>query len=276
MEPSRPPRTPADSDESMQAYLQRVNLQNLDLRHIDLEADAPPARGMLPRGMALAAAVVALVWLPTTHYYAFDPTAAWLFFALLCTTGWLGAGFVQKLLPAWRTQLGGALSFITGHMPQVGGFSLPSRVWRGLVLAVVLLSGSTVLFYLPRDAQWQGSGYSSSWFVAVGLALLTGILGGRWLMMQAEAARDRSVLKPAEPFVAPTWLRWVTLGLLVAGGLFATFGHHLLGAENSNGNFSMAGTGFAVGLFGAIWMARRFDELEKHWLKQGPRPPRQP
>jgi hypothetical protein len=260
----------------MKAYLQRVNLQNLDLRHIDLEADAPRAHGLVPRAVALAAAVVGLLWLPTTHYYAFDPTAAWLFFALLCTTGWLGAGFVPKLLPIWRNQVGGPLGWITGQLLRLGGFSLPSRVWRGLVLAVVLLSGGTVLFYLPRDAQWQGTGYSGSWFVAVGLALLTGILGGRWLMMQAEAARDRSVLKPVQPFVAPTWLRWVTLTVLVGGGLFALFGHLLLGAENSTGNFSMAAAGFAVGLFGAIWLARRFDELEKHWLKQGPRPPQQP
>ncbi|HET6343280.1 MAG TPA: hypothetical protein VFH51_00050, partial [Myxococcota bacterium] len=66
-----------------------------------------------------------------------------------------------------------------------------------------------------------------------------------------------------KPLVLPPWFKWANLALLVAGGLFATFGHGLLGgADGQTAGFSLAGVGFAVGILGAIWIARRFDELE--------------
>ncbi len=139
---------------------------------------------------------------------------------------------------------------------------VPPWVWRVGALVLFVAGAAFLLLATPREAQWQGSGYANSWFVSVGLAVSTGILGGRWLIMQAEAARARQTDAPP-PWRLPPWFKWVSLALLCSGGGYATFGHLLWGAESSN--FSMTGVGFSVGIGAAIWIARRFDEWEAQW-----------
>jgi hypothetical protein len=144
-------------------------------------------------------------------------------------------------------------------------FSLPRMSIAPAVLRWILLLGGLglggiMLFAMPREAEWQGHGYSNRWFVGVGVAITAGILLGRWLIMQADRKAPRR--EPRAPIVLPPWVKWFTLSVLVAAGLFASFGNHVLSGDPDSNSFTLGGVGFLVGILGAIWLARRFDELE--------------
>jgi hypothetical protein len=252
---SREPET----DDYMRQYLRGLDLQHLDLNHIDIEAEERAhRRGNGWRLLGLLAAIVGLLWLPTTNFYQLHSEATWVFFALFATAAALFASVAR-----WLWEQAQVTADRYADAPPLKAPPMPKlspRTARTLMLLGALGLGGLVLFALPRDAEWQGNGYSLNWFFGVGAAITTGILLGRWLIAQAAA-------KPAprnlEPIVLPPWFKWANLAMLIAGGLFATFGHGLIGGADSQvASFPLAGVGFAVGIFGAIWIARRFDELE--------------
>jgi hypothetical protein len=242
----------------MRQYLRGLDLQHLDLNHIDIEAEERAnRRGNGWRLAGLLVSVAAMLWLPTTNFYQLHSEATWLFFGLFATAAALFASVAR-----WVWERAQATADRYADAPPLKAPSVPKLspgAARTLMLLGALILGGVVLFALPRDAEWQGNGYSLNWFLGVGGAITAGILLGRWLIAQAAA---RPAPRKLEPIVLPPWFKWANLAMLVAGGLFATFGHGLLGGGDATPGFSHAGVGFAVGILGAIWIARRFDELE--------------
>ena len=258
---------PSEKDE-MQEYLSSLNLQQLDLDSIDLEDGGPSPWWRWARGAALLAVGVALVWLPTTNYYQLNANSSWLFGGL-CIAALLLGGGAARFLWSWMQTVALRNARSALERASLPTFRIPPALLRWGTLLTALTLGGVMLFGMPHEADWQGSGYSSLWFIAVGMALLAGLLLGRWIIMQASA----NPIDPASyrPWVLPPWFKWANLGMLIAGGLFAAFGHHLM-ADPEAATFSLGGVGFGVGVLGAIWIARRFDEVEAD-LRARHRPP---
>lgn len=271
-----------DDDDYMRHYLAEADLSALDLAEIDLQADVQAERSWqwMRVGFALVIAA-ALVWVINTDYYAFHGHGTalvpivWLaLIASLVSAGIQGFGLSQGLrtpdLHALRHRLAPGSS---SRYKRTWQLSLSATLQRYLLLGTGLGLGGLVMFYLPQEAEWQGGGYSGQWFLTVGAALVAGIALGRWLIAQAAHAQATAVAREAvAPFVWPPWFKWVTLSLLAAGALFATFGHLILGnGESSTVGFEMSGVGLFVGICGAIWIARRFDEWEADFKKQATR-----
>jgi hypothetical protein len=262
---------PADDDAAMRTYLSRIRLDELDLGHIELESSEANPLGLSLRLFGLVLMLVLSFALPSSGIYQLNPSLHGLVYATACAA----LAFAISLWP-WARQWihSPAVHTDAGFAERVAGglerlLAQIPPVWRrGLMLLCFLSLGATVLLALPRDAQWQGGGYANNWFVSVGLALTCGIVGGRWLIAHAEAARARATDSPIISWQFPPWFKWVTLSGLVAGAAYASFGSQLLGGEGDN--FSLTGVGFAVGIGSAIWIARRFDEWEVDW-QQGRR-----
>ena len=122
-----------------------------------------------------------------------------------------------------------------------------------------------ILVGLPASGAMDTPGaISGLWFLAAIGAIVVGILGGRWLLMQAEAhARTRG--EPRPPVRLPSWFKWVTLFILIAVGAGAVVAPILVGGQTGETlEFALGGVGFAVGIVGAIWLARRFEEASQH------------
>lgn len=258
---------PSEKDE-MQEYLSGLNLQNLDLDDIDLDEPGPSRTWRWLRGVSLVAVGGTLVWLPTTNFYQLNANSSWLF-AGLCIAALALGGSAARFLWTWMQEVALRNARSALDRAALPSFRIPPAVLRWATLVSALTLGGVMLFAMPRDADWAGNGYSSMWFIGVGMALLAGILIGRWIIMQASATPVSA--EPVRPWVLPPWFKWANLALLVAGGLFAAFGHHLM-ADPEAATFSMGGVGFGVGVLGAIWIARRFDEVEAD-IRSRHRPP---
>ena len=131
---------------------------------------------------------------------------------------------------------------------------------RAILGALVVTFAALLAFVLPHEAQWQGNTYSELWFLTVFVAVVTGVLVGRFIMA-AGAQKRATVARPAA-MPLPAWVRWATLALLAAGAILATVGPSLTSQSGVADDFSFASIGLVVGIGGAIWIARRFDEWE--------------
>lgn len=266
----------------MRHYLAEADLSALDLGDIDLQQDLDAERQWQWMRLGLGLVVAgALIWVMTTDFYLFHghgtalQPIVWLgLLASLGSAGIQGFALSQGLTAP-------DLKALRGKCPQSGRsrrlpswqFKLSAALQRYLLLVTGLGLGGMVMFYLPQEAEWQGSGYSGQWFLTVGAALAAGIALGRWLIAQAAHAQaNQREREPIAPFVWPSWFKWVTLALLSAGASFAAFGHLILSNSESNTTgFGRSGLGLVVGICGAIWIARRFDEWEAQFEKQAAR-----
>ena len=260
MNPGQPKneRPDSDHDVAMQEYLRSLDLQRLNLDHIELD-DAPVDAGNGAPRWVLAAGLWGLVfWLPSTNYYQLYGQGFWIVGLAIAAVAAVGLGGAQQLL--------NLLAKVTGQPTSaIRRFSWPKMhiapgVLRWILLVGGLGLGGVMLFAMPREAEWQGHGYSVRWFVGVGVAITAGILLGRWLIMQADHKAPRR--QPRAPVALPPWVKWLTLSVLVAAGLFASFGGRLLSGDPDSNSFALGGVGFLVGILGSIWLARRFDEVE--------------
>ncbi len=253
---NEPPDT--DHDVAMQEYLRSLDLQRLNLDHIELD-DIPEDTGNgWPRWLIAIGLLVLLFWVPTTNYYQLYGQGFWLIGLAVAAVAAVGFGGAQQLINLAATLTGQPTSAIRRFsLPR---WRVPPAVLRWVMLFGGVGLGSIMLFAMPREAEWQGHGYSGRWFVGVGVAITAGILLGRWLIMQADHKGRAN--KPRVPIVLPPWVKWLTLSVLVAAGLFAAFGHHVLSGDPDSNSFALGGVGFLVGILGAIWLARRFDEVE--------------
>ena len=221
--------------------------------------------------LSLALTLILLIWLPFTNTYQLHPEAGgWLWWCLLALMGALGWGLWHSIRERMILML-----IAPQALDRRGGTTPPRRQPRALpwrlrllppqnlrwlfLVGYLGLTGLLVLV-LPQEAEWQGGGYSGAWYVAVGAAICAGIFFGRWILAQAETAGQLG-----EPLRFncrfPSWWKWANLALLVIGALLAAFGQGFWPNDNESVRFGLAAVGFSVGILGAIWLARRFDEM---------------
>ncbi len=261
-----PEASVADYDEQDYDDLAGVDLSRLDLDDIELEELGTGGFWRALGVLALLALGGMFLWLPSTSYYQRLGENSWLFFVV--TGGGILVGLVLgRLLWSWAEQAARRYAERVSRRPEKPD-QPPSALRRWLTLLLIIGGGSAIVVGVPAGAYYQeGDAYHSTWFLAAGGAVVIGILVGRWLLMQAAAknARGRKELVKIE---FPPWFKWVSLAVLVGLGLFALLGSILFVQKSADFEFSLGGVGFVVGVFGAIWLARRFDELEVRASKQ--------
>lgn len=257
-----PNKLPASRPSAPPPYeLSHRDLRQLDLDHIEIDMLGPPVKlGRLGLVSLLASLGAILLWLPNTDFYQVHAQSGWMFFGVSAASLAVGLS-LGRVLYVWAQEA--AAEHAKRPRPPVldAPPKPPSALQRWLVLGAAVGGAVVVVFMLPHEAEWQGNGYSGAWFLTVGIAIVTGILAGRWLMMQAsvntEAARD------VKPIVLPPWTKWVTLGILIVLGSVTAFGSSLFATSDPEGlSFGLSAVGFVVGIGAAIWIARRFDEVE--------------
>ena len=72
----------------------------------------------------------------------------------------------------------------------------------------------------------------------------------------------------------PSWFKWVNLTLLVIGAAVVLLSDLFFNSRQAEGYLSALG--FILGIGGAIWLARRFDELENRFKNDGVQRSRKP
>lgn len=282
------PQSPRDvDDEAVDRELERLDFRTLDLSTLDDESSllGMPSRSIsvsrtaqfkAPDGtilpwvrwtvtMALLLMGWFILWFPSTSTFQTSSSHdAW--FMLIC----LGATTVGLALARWLWQWGIETADRARDIPQkpVVEWQFPPSVTRWGPALVLAGGGSALMLTSEGGSSWVGNG--TLWFLLLMASIGVGLLGMRWIFLNASRpADDDKVRQARKPLVLPPWLKWVNLGLLIAAGLFTAFGSALFGGSNSEaGSFAFGGIGFAVGLFGAIWIARRFDETEKKIKEQ--------
>lgn len=272
-----PPQIPDNQDDYMHAYLKEAGLEELDLQAIDLEQDAASERmwHWSRLGLAVVGALI-LLWAGNTDYFQIhlNGTILSALLWLLFVGCMLWAGSEVRGLLFQRPSLQSITHLasyptassrkVRQHLAELQQRAETQKRW--VWLGCVLIFGGLVCFYLPQEVQWQGNGYSGSWFLTVGAALATGISAGRWLIAQAEAARKRAEyasLRPTTTWHWPPWMKWFNLACLALGGCCVAFAPTLLAGLNVDvSGFSLSGIGLLVGIGAAIWIGHRFDEWE--------------
>lgn len=272
--PRRSPAPPA-RDPAMDAYLASLNLDGIEVDEEMLIADAKSDGVWVLSGVALVLVLVGTaLWLPTTLFYQLSPIAEllslglWLVVALL--TALLARG-VYTLVVAWP--FGEELAALKRHqrhlsriLPSASPFSVKKPNTAGLLGVGILAMGALLVLLLPRDVQWQGQGYTGGWFAASLAAIATGILVGRFII--AHATLERPERAPRPPIVWPSWMRWATGAAIIMGGCVILLWHSLGVQGDHSQEFTQAACSLSLGVAFAIWLARRFDELESKWQKE--------
>jgi hypothetical protein len=276
MAPIDPPRRPSPNadatpgaDPGMDAYLASLNLEDLDLDG-DLALEDAKADGLwVLVGCAVWLGNLGVIaWLPSTLFYQLNPIAEfaywalWLFAALLTVLLWRG---VYTLITAWP--FGAELEALKRQRLLARMPPRPLIAPVRLMLLSIVALGALLVLLLPRDVQWQGQGYSGAWFVASLAACATGILVGRFIIAHASMARPARE-RPVAPIQWPSWMRWATGAAILAGGAVILTLHALTVPGDHSNEFGLAGASLSLGIGAAIWLARRFDELEAKWQKE--------
>lgn len=244
--------------------LMGYDLSQLDLRHIELEIEKPPNPFWRWLAVAILLALGALVlWLPRSTIYQQYGDSSWLFFSLSLAAIALGIG-VGRWLWIWFQTAPKSRPQLPENLEPPAPPSLFKRI---ATFGVATLGIVAILVILPDSGllQNQSGAVSGIWFVAALGAIIIGFMLGRFLLMQAAAAEKKR--PPPKPLVLPPWFKWVTLAVLVVLGLVALIGSNLMSDAHSELRFSLGGIGFLVGIFGAIWLAKRFDEAENKLRK---------
>lgn len=237
-----------------------LDLADLDLDHIELET-AKPTRH-IGRWVTLGLIVLAtgfLLWFPNTTFYRLRGSQSWPFFVLTSMATLLGV-FGGRFLWMWAQEA--AQRWQRAVRPQRAP-APPSKAARWVMGLLAVAGAAVLLFGVSRQQLLGGSrGFSGAWFAASAAALVVGILAGRWLL-----AQEHNPFKPrprTAPVRFPPWFKWVTLAILLGVAGLALFGMKLFpGGASESLRFTFGGVAFVVGVFAAIWLARRFDELEQ-------------
>ena len=72
----------------------------------------------------------------------------------------------------------------------------------------------------------------------------------------------------------PPWVKWLNLAVLVIGAGVVLLSDLFFNSQQAEGYLSAIG--FVLGIGGAIWLARRFDELETRFKNEGAQRSRKP
>lgn len=242
-----------------------IDFSRIDLGQIDLDLDQPPKRqakpSRIPRWLTLSfmlAGLTLVVWLPTTHFYKSSTYSNALFFTV-CVLG-LSITFIGgRFLWAWMEEAAENWSENPSRLRDRPPRVIPA--WeRWLTLAAAVAMGTLTAFALPDALSYR----DGSWLLKATGGALTAVIGGRWLFIQAGRAVPKAGRKR---FKLPTWFKWFNLGLLVIGAVLVLTGDLIFGSNQAQGYLSALG--LALGIGGAIWLARRFDEMEEKFKAQG-------
>lgn len=258
-------KAPFEEDQELASYLEEVGLSELDLTTIDLKSQERAEATWHVFRIVCALVVGALgVSFSSTSWYALHTEAPWLLTALGVACVWL---LFRPVIELWRErarvanmrlEVPGALRRANlDALPSLPSWSRAPGVSRILMFSLALCGAAYLLFAMPRQAEWAGQSYSATWFVAVFVAITTGILVGRLVIAQAESSPPTSQ-RDQTPLSLPSWLKWINLAVLTAGALLASYGEALFGETG----FVRAGIGLVTGICGAIWISRRFDEWQ--------------
>ena len=243
------------------------SLHHLDLRHIHLEDldRAPLPRRQWGRWVLLAAllsTVLFIGWFPSTEFYRTSPNARTWFISLSGVALFV-ALVGGRWLWAWVEEVAlQRAALAADKAPAPPRIISPLERWLTLLGAM----GGLLTVVLTKEGAIgiPGQGAADQWWLLAIGALLSAGLGGRWLFLHAN--RPQKDRKEGRSLVLPPWVKWVNLGLLLAGGLFVIIGSQVLGQAGDIFNTSVFGAvGLVLGGFGAIWLSKRFDELEQHF-----------
>ena len=247
-----------------------INLDQLDLSGIELEEAMPRPRrressSSIGRWLILSLLLLTvglILWVPQTHFFKAAGGSGSLSFGisgLALVIAFLGGrwawGWLEESAANWETN-----PATPRPQREISAFER----WLTLVIALVLIG---VVIALP-DSVSLGVGSGT----LKGLAgVLAAGLGGRWLLLQASRKIDPDTFVPIEQRQLPGWFKWVSLAFLLAGAVIAGFGEQIFGVGSHN--TILAAVGLGVGLFGAVWLSRRFDEAEEKFKRRPQKPP---
>ena len=143
--------------------------------------------------------------------------------------------------------------------------------WHWLA-ALVLIAGAGVVLWLPGSAFYR----QGTWvfFGTCAVAVVLGLLAGRWLWgwVQIVVARPRAPVDAAQRSAVawPLWGKWLVLGVLLVLALTLLLARELIASNSLETlSFLLAGGALVLGALGAIWLVRRFDEMENRG-RRGP------
>lgn len=250
-----------------------IDFQGIDLAEIDLELDERPKHIKKEKSKAsrtltllfLIIGIALVMWLPNTHFYKTSNYSTALFFGV-CIFGLIltfaGGRFVwawmEEAAERWAEQA-------SPSSPRPPRIIKPFERWLTLFAAITL--GAITLFAFPDSNSYS----NGSWmFKALGGATAAA-LGGRWLFIQA----GRQTKGPSRGLPKfPPWFKWVNLTLLIVGAGVVLLSDLFFNSQQAEGYLSALG--FVLGIGGAIWLARRFDELENRFKNEGAQRSRNP
>jgi hypothetical protein len=219
------------------------------------------------KSAALLTVGVVCLWAPHTAFYQFYGENSWVFVLVAfsgCVSGLFLARTLWQWAEAWAEHNADRWA---APLPAEDTSNTPAPTWlRWTLLASILVGACVLLWGIERNTAAQHTNNLQSIASTAG-SLVLGILAGRWLLMQAHASQQK---KPsnAPPLQLPAWTKWLTGGLLLVAALFAGFGGYISHSSSTEGaGFLYSGTAFGVSIFGALWVARRFEEQEET-LKQ--------
>lgn len=256
--------------------LMGVDLSQLDLD--DIELDPKDGSGLFASSGARAVwrwvgGVVVLglgglvLWLPSTEIYQYSAHSSWLF-AIVCIVATVVGVLFGRWLWLWAEDAAQRWIATRPRRDPDAPPKPPSTLRRVMTLLVALAGAGVILFAItPADLSGGQSGYSSIWFLAAVGAIVIGFLLGRWLLMQ-EYNPFKGAAKPVQ-IRLPPWLKWVTLTIILGGGVLVFVGMEVFATEDRESlEFSLGGAAFVIGIVAAVWVARRFDETERKIRKR--------
>ena len=255
------------ADHDIQDYddLKGLDLSKLDLDDIELDEEGPSLFLRLLALVLLVGLGGFLLWFPTSDTYLAMGQTSWVFFLMCGVAIVVGIGVGRWL---WAWVLDAAARYAARRAREERRIAKeppkpPSAFRRWATLVLVLGAGGGILFGVPAYGIIQGTEQAGSlWFGVAIIAIVVGFVAGRWLLMQAETAMKARPKGP--PIQLPGWFKWVTLVVLVGAGVFALVYPAMSGGGevDSTIRFSLGMVGLVVGVVGAIWLTRRFDESE--------------
>jgi hypothetical protein len=249
----------ASPHEEDYADLRQLDLRQLDLSEIELDIEQRPSPWRRVFSfLTLAGLGLAIFWFPQSDFYRREVAGSGLL-ALVSMGAILTGILLGRWL--WSGAEASAQRWIQRHPEGLKPRNIvppgPAQRWFALL---AFLGGCALLFFVLLPLVGSST-FSDYWYVATIVAMGVGLMLGRWLLLQAHNPFKREATSTKREL--PPWFRWVSLALIIVASVLILFGGQWFNTENNQDlEFALGGGGFAIGVMGAIWMAKRFDELE--------------
>lgn len=243
-----------------QETLGGIDLAELDLSAIELEEDVddPGPNPWTPVGVGLAAAALLGVTQTETYQrWAHSDVAFFVLTGLAVILGFVGGRWFMRWAERSAAQV--------AETPEEVAPRRPPPAWLGTALLGILAAGTGLVLagVSPGQALAPGRGGTLSplWFGVFVVATVMGAVLARWLFLQAENPFPETT--ETTRFRWPPWAQWVILGVLVLLGLGALVVEFWVDRGNPRFRFGIGALGLIAGVVAAVWLVRRFDQIEK-------------